>query len=160
GGPPFGGALRALALLDALGAWLAGLFRRPKPCERVLQSDVDVAKEQDMTGAPAESAAWNGKTANHARFHVTVDEAKCVVTVLMRLRVIGTMTTAQLDAWTQGIERKWSRRFKVCCELECCPNGFAIEVKVQFTKSHRGSHNDVKVGPKTTNAGNWGADDG
>jgi hypothetical protein len=49
GGPAFGAGLRLLAVLDSFVDWLGGLFRRPEPCHRVLNGDVDVHKEQDMT---------------------------------------------------------------------------------------------------------------
>jgi hypothetical protein len=133
------------------------LFRRGPACDRVLTKEVDEARTETISNAPAGSESWNGTYGWHARFHVTVDEANCRVTVTLRIRINGAITAAQQAAWETAIENAWSNRFKLSCRCCCCTGGYTIVVDVQFVAS--GEHQVVNVGPSTTNMGNWSAAD-
>jgi hypothetical protein len=141
--------------------WLAcvikRIFRRGPACDRVLTVEVDQARTETISNAPAGSESWNGTYGWHARFHVTVDEANCRVTVTLRIRINGAITAAQQAAWESAIENAWSNRFKLRCRCCCCTNGYTIVVDVQFVAS--GEHQVVNVAPSTTNMGNWSATD-
>jgi hypothetical protein len=132
------------------------IFRRTR-CDRVLTMEVDEARTETISNAPAGSEAWNGTYGWHARFHVTVDEANCRVTVTLRVRISGAITAAQQTAWENAIESAWSNSFKLCCRCCCCRDGYTIVVDLQFVAS--GEHQVVNVGASTTNMGNWSASD-
>jgi hypothetical protein len=132
------------------------IFRRTR-CDRVLTLEVDEARTETISNAPAGSEAWNGTYGWHARFHVTVEEANCRVTVTLRVRINGAITAAQQAAWENAIENAWSNRFKLRCRCCCCSSGYTIVVDLQFVAS--GEHQVVNVGPTTTNMGNWSATD-
>src|SRR5436189_198639 len=51
------------------------IFRRSPRCDRVLTVEMDEARTETISNAPAGSESWNGTYGWHARFHVTVDEA-------------------------------------------------------------------------------------
>jgi hypothetical protein len=145
-----------------LGIWhwivclIKRIFRRTR-CDRVLTMEVDEERTETISNAPAGSESWNGTYGWHARFHVTVDEANCRVTVTLRVRINGAITAAQQTAWENAIESAWSNRFKVKCRCCCCTNGYTIVVDLQFVAS--GEHQVVNIGPTTTNMGNWSATD-
>ena len=89
---------------------------------------------------------------------VRVEERSCRVNVMMRIRLVGTITPAQRSAWETAIRDAWSGRFKVCVDHQpCCVNGLPMHVTAQFVTS--GEHQVVNVGTTTTNMGNWGASD-
>ena len=132
--------------------WLFG-----QRCNRRLGTDVDEERTETISNAPHPFEAWNGTYQWHARFRVDVDEANCVVTVTVRIRLVGAITPAQQTAWETAIENAWSNRFKLCCPCCCCSNGYRIAVDIQFVGS--GEHQVVNVGGSTTNMGNWGAND-
>jgi hypothetical protein len=126
-------------------------------CQRVLTREVDETRTETISNAPAGAEAWNGTYSWHARFHVTVDEPNCRVTVTVRVRVSGTMTAAQQTAWETAIENAWSNRFKLCCRCCCCPSGYTIVADLQFVAN--GEHQVVTAGNATSNMSNWGAND-
>ena len=128
-------------------------------CTEVYEEDVSFWKSETISNAPAGATAWNGTYRDHIRFHVTVSEADCTVKVTMKLRVKGAITAAQLAAWKSAIESKWSNKFKVCCDIECCPDGMPIVIDIVWVDSWWASDHTVNVGPTTTNTANWSATD-
>jgi hypothetical protein len=135
---------------------LKSLLRRR--CERVLTQEIDQARTETISNAPAGSEAWNGTYGWRARFLLTADEARCGVTATIRVRLIGAITAAQQAAWEAAVEAAWNNRFKLCGDCWCCcPDGAAIVCDIQFVTS--GEHQVVNVGATTTNMGNWGAND-
>lgn len=126
-------------------------------CERVLTREVDEARTETISNAPAGAEAWNGTYGWNARFQLTIDEARCTATVTVRIRINGTITTAQRNAWEQGIENAWNNRFKLCCTCCCCPDGYRVVFDVRFVAS--GEHHVVNAGATTTNMSNWGVND-
>jgi hypothetical protein len=126
-------------------------------CDRVLTREVDEARTETISNAPAGSEAWNGTYSWRARFLATVDQPRCTVTALVRVRLVGTLTDPQRTAWRNAIQTAWGNRFKLCCFCCCCRSGYAIRVDIQFVTS--GEHQVVNVGTSTTNMGNWGAAD-
>jgi hypothetical protein len=130
------------------------LFRRS--CETRSQ-EFDQARTETISNAPPGSEAWNGTYSWRARFLLTYDEPNCISRVLVRVRLVGTITTAQRTAWETAIEAAWNSRFKLCSDGCCCDNGLPIATDIQFVSS--GEHQVVNVGTTTTNMGNWGASD-
>jgi len=88
---------------------------------------------------------------------LTLDEPTCTARVLVRVRLVGTITAAQRSAWETAIEAAWNSRFKLCRRSCCCSDGLEIATDIQFVTS--GEHQVVNVGASTTNMGNWGATD-
>ncbi|HVL92731.1 MAG TPA: hypothetical protein VM264_05240 [Acidimicrobiales bacterium] len=127
-------------------------------CQGVLEQEIDEQRTETISNAPPGSEAWNGTYGWRARFLVRVEEASCRVSVTIRIRLVGTITSGQRSAWESAIRDAWSGLFKVCANRQpCCVNGFPIHVAVQFVTS--GEHQVVNVGTSTTNMGNWGATD-
>lgn len=126
-------------------------------CDHVLSQEIDQARTETISNAPPGSEAWNGTYGWHARFLITVDEVKCRVSVVIRVRLIGAITAAQRAAWEAAIEAVWNSRFKLCCGCCCCPAGMPITCDIQFVTS--GEHQVVNVGASTTNMSHWGAAD-
>ena len=148
-----GGLVRFLCWLWCLILKILHIRR----CNRVLTREVDEQRNETISNAPAGAEAWNGNYAWRARFTVVVDEARCRVTVTVRVRLNGAITNAQRGAWETAIESAWNNRFKLCCDWCCCPQGYTIVTDIQFVNS--GEHQVVNVGATTTNMGNWGATD-
>jgi hypothetical protein len=148
-----------IAWLKDFFHWLLCLLRRlfGRRCDRILEREVDEQRTETISNAPAGAAAWNGTYSWRARFHVSLDEAKCRVIVTVRARLNGTITQAQRNAWEQAIENAWGNRFKFCCRCCCCPKGYTIVTDLQFVNS--GEHQVVTVGNSTTSMGNWGQND-
>jgi hypothetical protein len=137
--------------------WIRRLFGFAR-CDRVISREVDEHRSETISDAPPPNEAWNGTYAWDARFQVVVDEAACTVTVILRIRVLGTITTAQRSAWETAIENAWSHHFKLCCRCSCCcPDGYTIRLDIQFVTS--GEHYVVNAGASTTNMTSWGAAD-
>lgn len=126
-------------------------------CDRVHTREVDEQRTETISNAPPGSEAWNGTYGWRARFMLTVDERQCTATVTVRIRVVGTISTAQRNAWEQAIEQAWNGRFKLCCRCCCCADGYRIAFDMQFVSS--GEHQVVNAGASTTNMGNWGRND-
>lgn len=154
---------RAHWLLRWLRAWrhrliclILRLLGRAR-CDRVHTREVDEARTETISNAPPGSEAWNGTYGWRARFLLTVDEQDCLATVTVRIRVVGTISTAQRNAWEQAVEQAWNNRFKLCCRCCCCRDGYRISFDVQFVTS--GEHQVVNAGASTTNMGNWGRTD-
>lgn len=127
-------------------------------CQGVFEQEIDAQRTETISNAPPGSEAWNGTYGWRARFLARVEERSCRVTVMIRIRLVGTITAAQRSAWETAIRDAWSGLFKVCADSQpCCVNGFPIHVTVQFVTS--GEHQVVNVGTATTNMGNWGATD-
>lgn len=130
-------------------------FRRG--CDDVRSQEIDQARTETITNAPAGSEAWNGTYSWRARFLLTLDEPNCTARVLIRVRLVGTITAGQRAAWETAIEAVWNSRFKLCRKSCCCSDGLRIATDIQFVTS--GEHQVVNVGATTTNMGNWGASD-
>ncbi len=136
--------------------WIVTRFFR-RGCDDVRSQEIDQARTETISNAPAGSEAWNGTYAWHARFLLTLDEPTCTARVLIRVRLVGTITAAQRSAWETAIEAAWNSRFKLCRKSCCCSDGLRIVSDIQFVTS--GEHQVVNVGASTTNMGNWGAGD-
>lgn len=128
-----------------------------RTCDDVRWQEIDQARTETISNAPAGSEAWNGTYGWRARFLLTLDEPNCTARVLIRVRLVGTITAAQRSAWETAIEAAWNSRFKLCRRSCCCSDGFEIATDIQFVTS--GEHQVVNVGASTTNMGNWGAGD-
>ena len=127
-------------------------------CHGIFEQEIDAQRTETISNAPPGSEAWNGTYGWRARFLVRVEERSCRVNVMMRIRLVGNITSAQRSAWETAISEAWSGRFKVCVDHQpCCVNGLPMHVTVQFVTS--GEHQVVNVGTTTTNMGNWGASD-
>lgn len=126
-------------------------------CDDVRSQEFDQARTETISNAPAGFEAWNGTYAWRARFLLTLDETNCTARVLIRVRLVGTITAAQRTAWETAIEAAWNNRFKLCRRACCCSEGLRIDTDIQFVAS--GEHQVVNVGATTTNMGNWGASD-
>ena len=136
--------------------WIvAHLFGRR--CDDVRSQEIDQPRTETISNAPAGSEAWNGTYAWRARFLLTLDEPTCTARVLVRVRLVGTITAAQRSAWETAIEAAWNSRFKLCRRSCCCSDGLRIASDIQFVTS--GEHQVVNAGATTTNMGNWGASD-
>ncbi len=130
-------------------------FRRG--CDDVRSQEIDQPRTETISNAPPGSEAWNGTYGWRARFLLTLDEPSCTGRVLIRVRLVGTITAAQRSAWETAIEAAWNARFKLCRKNCCCSDGLRIVTDIQFVTS--GEHQVVNVGTSTTNMGNWGAAD-
>jgi hypothetical protein len=129
-----------------------------KRCVDVRSQEIDQPRTETISNAPAGAEAWNGTYGWRARFLLTMDTPTCTARVLIRVRLVGTITTAQRSAWESAIETVWNSRFKLCDRRSCCcSDGFRIQTDIQFVNS--GEHQVVNVGTATTNMGNWGAND-
>lgn len=139
--------------------WLKCLIRRllGRRCERVLTRDVDEQLTETISNAPAGAEAWNGTYSWQSRFHLSLDQASCRITVTLRVRLNGTISQDQRNAWEQAIENAWSNRFKLCCRCCCCRDGYTVVTDIQFVAS--GEHQVVNVAGSTTSMGSWGRDD-
>jgi hypothetical protein len=126
-------------------------------CDDVRSQEIDQAVTETISNAPAGAEAWNGTYGWRARFLLTLDEPSCTASVLVRVRLVGTITAAQRSAWQNAIEAAWNSRFKLCRRSCCCSDGLEIATDIQFVTS--GEHQVVTVGASTTNMGNWGASD-
>jgi hypothetical protein len=126
-------------------------------CDDVRSQEIDQAVTETISNAPAGAEAWNGTYGWRARFLLTLDEPTCTARVLVRVRLVGTITAAQRSAWETAIEAAWNSRFKLCRQSCCCSDGLEIATDIQFVTS--GEHQVVNVGASTTNMGNWGASD-
>ncbi len=152
-----------IAFLRWLRSWWHRLvciilrWLRRARCDRLHTREVDEQRTETISNAPPGSEAWNGTYGWRARFTVTVDEHHCTTTVVVRIRLVGTISVAQRAAWEQAIEAAWNDRFALCCRCCCCGDGYRIGFDVQFVSS--GEHQVVNVGANTTNMGNWGRDD-
>jgi hypothetical protein len=134
---------------------LTRLFGRR--CDDVRSQEIDQPRTETISNAPPGAEAWNGTYAWRARFLLTLDEPSCTARVLVRVRLVGTITAAQRSAWETAIEAAWNARFKLCRRSCCCSDGLGIQTDIQFVGS--GEHQVVNVGASTTNMGNWGASD-
>ena len=139
--------------------WMACLIRRilGRKCDRVHTREVDVARTETMSDAAPGFEAWNGTYSWHARFHLSVDEANCRITVTVRVRISGNITQAQRSAWETAIENTWCNLFKLCCKCCCCSSGYTIVTDIQLVNNNE--HQVVNVGATTTNMRNWSPND-
>ena len=126
-------------------------------CADVRSQEIDQPRTETISDAPAGSEAWNGTYGWRARFLLTLDEPNCTARVLIRVRLVGTITAAQRSAWETAIEAVWNNRFKLCRRSCCCSDGLRIVTDIQFVTS--GEHQVVNVGASTANMGLWGASD-
>jgi hypothetical protein len=126
-------------------------------CDDVRSQEIDQPRTETISNAPAGAEAWNGTYGWRARFLLTLDEPTCSARVLIRVRLVGSITAAQRSAWESAIEAAWNSRFRLCRRTCCCSNGLQIVTDIQFVSS--GEHQVVNVGSTTTNMGNWGASD-
>ncbi len=136
--------------------WIVTRFLR-RGCNDIRSQEIDQPRTETISNAPAGSEAWNGTYGWRARFLLTLDETTCTARVLIRVRLVGTITAAQRAAWETAIEAAWNSRFKLCRRVCCCSDGLAIVTDIQFVTS--GEHQVVNVGASTTNMSNWGAAD-
>lgn len=139
-------------LLHALACFFRRLFGRK--CDRRLSREVDEARTETISGAPA-NVNRNGTYGWRSRFRVTVDEKRCTVTVLVRIRLVGAATAAQRTAIETAIENRWNGKFKLCCVCCCCRNGYDIVTDVEFVAN--GEHQVVNLGAQTTSMTDWAA---
>lgn len=152
--------------VEAIIRWLERWWRRliclilrifgGRTCQ-VLSQEIDQPRTETISNAPPGAEAWNGTYGWRARFLLTYDEPACVIRVLVRVRLAGTITAAQRSAWETSIEGRWNSMFKLCSDGCCCENGLPIATDIQFVTSNE--HQVVNVGASTTNMGNWGAAD-
>lgn len=164
---PTGPPLQVAALRDPEGfgrivRWLSRLLHKilclikkllGKKCKRRLSREVDEARSQTITNAPAADNR-NGTYGWRARFRVTVDEKRCTVTVLVRIRLVGAASTAaQRTAIETAIESRWNNRFKLCCVCCCCKDGYDIVTDVEFVD--RSEHQVVNLQDDTDDMTNW-----
>lgn len=126
-------------------------------CNRILTMEVEEQLTETISNAPAGLEEWNGTYPWTARFHVSVDEARCRLSVTVRVRINGALTGEQRKAWEKNIEDAWSNRFKACCYCCCCRKGYHILTDIQFVNG--GEHQIVTVGDSTLNMGEWGRND-
>jgi hypothetical protein len=146
--------------VDRFWCWIYCLLERwlrGRRCDRVLSQEIDEARTETISNAPAGSEAWNGTYGWRSRFLLTADETRCRVTAQVRVRLVGAITAPQRAAWESAIEAAWNARFKLCCGCCCCPDGMEIVCDFQFVTS--GEHQVVNVGADTTNMSHWGAAD-
>jgi hypothetical protein len=136
--------------------WILTRFFR-RWCDDVRSQEFDQPRTETISNAPAGSEAWNGTYGWRARFLLTLDEPSCTARVLIRVRLVGTISAVQRSAWETAIEAAWNARFKLCRRSCCCSDGLRIVSDIQFVNS--GEHQVVNVGASTTNMGNWGASD-
>jgi len=139
-----------------LWCWISRHFLG-RHCDDIRSQEIDQARTETISNAPAGSEAWNGTYGWRARFLLTLDEPNCTARVLVRVRLAGTITAAQRSAWETAIAAAWNSRFKLCRRSCCCSDGLEITTDIQFVTS--GEHQVVNVGASTTNMGNWGASD-
>jgi hypothetical protein len=150
-------------ILDLLRRWWCVIYCAilryvlGRKCGGVRSQEFDQALTETISNAPPGSEAWNGTYGWNARFLLTFDETNCRVGVQVRVRLVGTITTAQRAAWETAIEAAWNNRFKLCCGCCCCREGLPIVCDIQFVTSNE--HQVVNVATSTTNMGNWGASD-
>jgi hypothetical protein len=143
--------------------WLRKLIQRlcRRRCDRADSREIDREISETISGAPAGYEAWNGTYAWHARFLFALEQRACRATATVRVRINGSATDAQKDAWKAAILAKWHEQFKACCTesccARCCPNGYRLAVDLQFVSS--GEHHVVTVSPTTTNMTSWSAAD-
>ena len=145
-----------IQILVRMWCWVYRWFNR-KRCQQVLERDVDEARTETISNAPAGSEAWNGTYSWRARFHVTIELASSRVTVTVRVRTVGQLSDTQRAAWESAIETATGNLFKVCIDSCCCPNGLTIVTNIEFIAS--GENQVVNAGASTTNMGNWGRTD-
>jgi hypothetical protein len=144
-----------------LQAWTPSeLFPIPFRCWLPRAWEVDQAVTQTITNAPPPFEAYNGTYGWRARFLLLVLGRTCRVHVQVRVRVIGTITQAQLNAWGAAIASAWGNIFKLCYPgfwEGCCRNGFTLVPIIAFVTTNE--HQVVVAGANTVNMGNWGAAD-
>jgi len=95
----------------------------------------DVNKRVTETITNGNPASWNGTYAWDSKFHVAVDKSKCTVTVTVKLKVTGTITSAQKTKWKNAIESKWNNKVRFCCTGCNCPKGLTVTIAVKFVDS-------------------------
>jgi hypothetical protein len=118
----------------------------PKTCP------VSVHVSETITNCPA-YPAYNNKTFGwDSKYDLTIDRANSKITVTMKLKVTGTVTQAQKDAWKSAIETKWNNRAVLSC-TGC--GSMPITISVQYVNS--GEHYDVEAqAPGATSDGRAG----
>lgn len=129
-------------------------------CRLTRAWEVDEAMTETITNAPPPFQAWNGTYGWRARFLLRVVGRSCRVQVTVRVRVIGTITQAQLTAWATAIASAWGNIFKLCDPEfweTCCGNGFTVVPVIAFVTTNE--HQVVVAGANTVDMGNWGAAD-
>ena len=136
--------------------WIVTRFLRRR-CDDIRSQEFDQARTETISNAPPGSEAWNGTYGWRTRFLLTLDKTTCTARVLIRVRLVGTITAAQRAAWETAVEAAWNSRFDLCRRVCCCSDGLAIVTDIQFVTT--GEHQVVNVGASTTNMGNWGAAD-
>jgi hypothetical protein len=84
--------------------------------------------------------AWNLTTWWYAKFSVDISRQDCAITVTVRLRVTGTITQDQLDAWEKAIKDKWNNKVRILCHDPACPGacpaGYLVYINVLYDESN------------------------
>jgi hypothetical protein len=138
-------------------------YEPPKPCDQKSfpPRNVNRPVTEVISGAPPPYTAWNNTYSWDARFTVAVIRNPCAITVIVKLRVTGTISAAQKSAWKAAIEAKWNGKVKLYCpDASCaraCPDGYPLSVDVQYVRS--GQHHTVAAGPATRDMAVWGVND-
>lgn len=110
--------------------------------------EVNQAVSETISNAPStptDYTRWNGTYGWRSKFTLVASRNPCSITVTVKIKVTGTITTAQKNAWKSAIEGKWNGKAKlVCPDPTCaaaCPSGYPISVVVQYVTS--GEHQAV-----------------
>ena len=107
----------------------------PAPAPREVSHQVT----ETISNASAGNEHWNGTYQWDSKFTLAVDPANCTVTATVKVKVNGTATDAQKQAWKNAIETKWNNKVKLDCPgracKAACPNGFAVKVELKYVDS-------------------------
>lgn len=108
------------------------------PCEEWRFGPEDFSEHivETIENAPSPYEAWNGVYTWDSKFNVDVARQDCAITVTVRLKVEGTITTEQLNAWKDAIEAKWNGKVIIICEdpacPAACPAGYSVFINVVY----------------------------
>lgn len=147
----------------------------PEQCKKKVfpPKEVNNSVSETISNAPAPYQAWNGTYSWRSKFTVEVSRSPCIIKVVMKLKVSGTVTDAQKSAWKSAIEGKWSNKVTMKCPdpkcEEACPGGYSVKVEIKWVDS--GEHYTITANqPAATEGGRagiggttsmtgWGVDD-
>jgi len=115
----------------------------------VIEGEVDKWRRQITSNADG-NTNYNRVSEWIVRFHVIIDKTHKLVTVTVRVRLIGEVSNSCRDAWEKAIENAWSNIFKLCCNS----GDFQIVTDLQFAdkESHYSVHVDCQG---TTDMRHW-----
>jgi hypothetical protein len=107
----------------------------PKTC------DIDVKVSETISNCPS-YPAYNNKTFGwDSKYQLKIDKANCKIAVTVKVKVTGTVTQAQKDAWKSAIESKWNGKATFSCTGCDCPRALPVSIVLQYVDS--GEHYDV-----------------